>query len=114
MLIGNKCDNDTERQVSTEEAAEKAKELGLEFMEVSAKKSTNVENAFHAITKKLVSNREKQSSQASGPSRGSPVAITADLSSGGVNTTGCVGCASGGGTAPKASTFPKMSGIATK
>jgi GTPase SAR1 family protein len=43
MLIGNKCDLDARRQVSTEEGERFAKENGLIFLETSAKTAFNVE-----------------------------------------------------------------------
>lgn len=43
MLIGNKCDLDARRQVSTDEGERFAKENGLIFMETSAKTAFNVE-----------------------------------------------------------------------
>merc|ERR1712007_4710 len=49
ILIGNKCDLESERQVSTEEAKKKAAELGLTFVETSAKDATNVETAFTSL-----------------------------------------------------------------
>lgn len=46
MLIGNKCDLDSKRQVSREEGEAFAKEHGLVFMETSAKTAQNVDEAF--------------------------------------------------------------------
>lgn len=46
MLIGNKSDLDTRRQVRTEEGEMFAKEHGLIFLETSAKTAFNVEEAF--------------------------------------------------------------------
>jgi GTPase SAR1 family protein len=43
MLIGNKCDLDQRRQVSTEEGERFAKENQLIFMETSAKTAFGVE-----------------------------------------------------------------------
>lgn len=43
MLIGNKCDLDQRRQVSTEEGERFAKDNNLIFMETSAKTAFNVE-----------------------------------------------------------------------
>lgn len=43
MLIGNKCDLDARRQVSTEEGERFAKENNLIFLETSAKTAFNVE-----------------------------------------------------------------------
>lgn len=46
LLIGNKCDLQEKREVSTEEAVELAKAQGLTYMETSAKTAHNVEAAF--------------------------------------------------------------------
>ncbi|EKE39000.1 Rab family GTPase [Entamoeba histolytica HM-1:IMSS-B] len=46
MLIGNKADKDATKAVSTEQAAEFAKQEGMKFFETSAKQSINVEAAF--------------------------------------------------------------------
>ncbi|XP_010434712.1 PREDICTED: ras-related protein RABB1a [Camelina sativa] len=46
ILIGNKCDLEGERVVSTEEGEQFAREHGLIFMEASAKTAQNVEKAF--------------------------------------------------------------------
>merc|ERR1712070_672699 len=46
MLIGNKCDLESKRQVSKEEGAAFAKEHNLLFLETSAKTAENVEQAF--------------------------------------------------------------------
>ena len=43
MLIGNKCDLETKRQVSTEEGTKFAEDNGLTFLETSAKTAENVE-----------------------------------------------------------------------
>mmetsp|Transcript_37282 Transcript_37282/g.117492 ORF Transcript_37282/g.117492 Transcript_37282/m.117492 type:complete len:206 (-) Transcript_37282:31-648(-) len=65
ILIGNKCDMTSERQVSTEEAQKKASELGLAFMEVSAKEAINVDAAFQALSSDLMAKREQQGAQTS-------------------------------------------------
>jgi len=57
LLVGNKCDLSNDRKVSSEEAKDFADQLNLEFLETSAKESTNVEEAFRkmaaAIKEKL-------------------------------------------------------------
>lgn len=54
ILVGNKCDMEFDRQVPKEEAARKAEELGMKFMEVSAKDSTGVEDAFTVLAAQIV------------------------------------------------------------
>jgi Ras-related protein Rab-2A len=49
MLIGNKCDLDQRRQVSTEEGERFAKDNGLIFMETSAKTAFNVEEVSFSL-----------------------------------------------------------------
>jgi len=46
LLVGNKCDMDSKRQVDFEEAKAFADERSIPFLETSAKDSTNVEKAF--------------------------------------------------------------------
>ena len=59
MLIGNKCDLDTRRQVSYEEGERFAKENQLIFMETSAKNQTNVEEAFLKTSEIIYENIDK-------------------------------------------------------
>lgn len=49
MLIGNKCDLDARRQVSTEEGERFAKENNLIFLETSAKTAFNVEEVLTSL-----------------------------------------------------------------
>ena len=49
ILIGNKCDWEEKRVVSTERGQQLADELGIPFMEVSAKSNINVEKAFYSL-----------------------------------------------------------------
>jgi GTPase KRas len=53
MLVGNKCDRVTEREVSTQEGYSLAKELGCDFVEASAKNCINVEKAFFDVVRQL-------------------------------------------------------------
>ena len=46
LVIGNKCDLEQKRQVTTEEGEAFAKEHGLVFLETSAKTAHNVDDAF--------------------------------------------------------------------
>ncbi|KAL8699495.1 MAG: hypothetical protein Q9224_001384 [Gallowayella concinna] len=49
ILIGNKCDWEEKRAVSTERGQQLADELGVPFMEVSAKGNINIEKAFYSL-----------------------------------------------------------------
>jgi Ras-related protein Rab-1A len=46
LLVGNKCDMTSKRAVETNVAQDYADQLGIPFLETSAKSSTNVEQAF--------------------------------------------------------------------
>lgn len=68
ILIGNKCDWEEKRAVSTEQGQALADELGIPFMEVSAKSNINVEKAFFSlasdIKKRIVDTQQPQQQQA--------------------------------------------------
>ena len=49
LLVGNKCDLESERQVSLEQGKELAESLGLTFVETSAKSNCNVDQVFHKM-----------------------------------------------------------------
>ncbi|KAF2716368.1 ras-domain-containing protein [Polychaeton citri CBS 116435] len=70
ILIGNKCDWEEKRVVSTEEGQALADELGIPFMEVSAKSNINVEKAFFSlagdIKKRIVDTQQPPPTQNQG------------------------------------------------
>ncbi|KAF2872012.1 ATP synthase regulation protein NCA2-domain-containing protein [Massariosphaeria phaeospora] len=49
ILIGNKCDWEEKRAISTERGQALADELGIPFLEVSAKSNINVDTAFYSL-----------------------------------------------------------------
>jgi len=53
MMVGNKCDLETERQVTTGEGADLAKSFGCPFMESSAKTRVNVEESFFELVREI-------------------------------------------------------------
>lgn len=59
MLVGNKSDLETKREVSKEEGEAFAKKHDLFFMETSAKTAVNVENAFLETARTIFQNTEK-------------------------------------------------------
>lgn len=80
MLVGNKADRVTEREVSTQEGHALARELGCEFVEASAKNCINVEKAFYDVVRLL--RRQRQQSLRSTPSaRGTGAALGDGISS---------------------------------
>jgi len=89
ILIGNKCDWEEKKVITTAQGQELADELGLTFMETSAKTNINVEAAFFAlardIKKRLIDSLpadEVAASRASGPGA-VRVGTTQDSKSGG-------------------------------
>ncbi|KAL9098745.1 MAG: hypothetical protein Q9163_005650, partial [Psora crenata] len=58
MLVGNKSDRVTDREVSTQEGSALAKEMGCQFVEASAKSCINVEKAFYDVVRSLRSQRQ--------------------------------------------------------
>ena len=62
ILVGNKCDLDSQKMIDTSKGEKKAKELGVDFMETSAKNSTNVEECFMNISRKLLEKKLKSGS----------------------------------------------------
>ncbi|GMR59155.1 rab-1 [Pristionchus pacificus] len=55
LLVGNKCDLTAKRAVETQAAKEYADQLGIPFLETSAKSSTNVEQAFLTMASEIKS-----------------------------------------------------------
>ena len=52
-LVGNKIDMDDERKVKTEEGQKLAEELGVPFVETSAKSGVTIDNIFSDITERI-------------------------------------------------------------
>lgn len=70
ILIGNKCDWEDKRVVSTEQGQALADELGIPFLEVSAKSNINIDQAFYSlaadIKKRLIDNQKTDAGVSSG------------------------------------------------
>jgi GTPase KRas len=71
MLVGNKSDRVTEREVSTQEGNALAKELGCDFVEASAKNNINVDRAFYDVVRRLRKQKQEFSRVDSKPVRNS-------------------------------------------
>lgn len=53
ILVGNKCDLKNRRVISKQMGKEYAEELGIEFIETSAKSSQNVDDAFFNMARQI-------------------------------------------------------------
>lgn len=51
VLVGNKCDLESERVISSEEAKNYAKELKIQHLEASAKLRKNVDECFYELVR---------------------------------------------------------------
>ncbi|XP_065855187.1 ras-related protein RABC2a-like [Euphorbia lathyris] len=63
ILVGNKVDRESERQVSTEEGMALAEQHGFLFLESSAKTRENVERCFEDLALKILQEFEKKREQ---------------------------------------------------
>ena len=52
ILIGNKCDLEDKRKVTSDQGKEMAEQFGMKYIETSAKTAFNVDDAFTTMTKK--------------------------------------------------------------
>ena len=58
IILGNKCDDESERKVSKEEGEEKAKYHNVAFLETSALNGTNIEKAFQELINDVYHNNK--------------------------------------------------------
>ncbi|NXU32578.1 RAB10 protein, partial [Thalassarche chlororhynchos] len=54
ILLGNKCDKESERVVPKQKGEKLAWEHGIPFFETSAKDNVNIEDAFSILTKEIL------------------------------------------------------------
>ncbi len=59
VLVGNKCDLELERQVTTQEGQDLAKSFQCPFFESSAKTRVNVEEGFYALVREIRNDGKK-------------------------------------------------------
>ena len=60
ILVGNKADLESDREVSENQGMRKAKELGLKFLEVSALTGQNIDEAFELVVSEILRRRLKE------------------------------------------------------
>ncbi|GAA6029407.1 hypothetical protein JCM8097_003663 [Rhodosporidiobolus ruineniae] len=86
VLVGNKTDLNDKRQVTTDEAEQKAKELNVMFIETSAKAGHNVKTLFRKIAQALPG-MERPEGQEQGGNQMIDVSVTPTNTTG--NEGGC-------------------------
>jgi GTPase KRas protein len=57
ILVGNKSDLESKREVTTDEAVQYSKQINIQCMESSAKARINVDEAFLILVKQIKKNR---------------------------------------------------------
>ena len=60
LLVGNKCDLEDKREVSTEEVKKKAEVYKMAYCETSALNAQNIDYAFQTLIKLVSDNIEKK------------------------------------------------------
>jgi len=71
IVVGNKCDLESERQVAKQEGEALARQFGCKFIETSAKSRINVDNAFYNIVREIRRyNKDIQSTSTGAPAQG--------------------------------------------
>lgn len=67
VLVANKCDLEQERQVSSQEGRDLARQFGCQFLETSAKQRIAVDDAFYQVVREIRRfNKEQESSGGGG------------------------------------------------
>ncbi|KAK4058395.1 RAS1 protein [Microbotryomycetes sp. JL221] len=69
ILVANKCDLEYERQVTSQEGKDRAKEFACPFIETSAKQRLNVDEAFSTLVREIRKyNKEQAAGRPGAPS----------------------------------------------
>jgi GTPase SAR1 family protein len=87
ILIGNKCDWEDKRVVSKEQGQALADELGIPFLEVSAKSNLNVDKAFYSLAADI--KKRIIDTQATNPAPQASIPLTEGSGSGGNSFKNC-------------------------
>lgn len=58
VLVGNKCDLESQREVKTEEAKEYVDKIGAIYIETSAKNRINIDEVFHSSVREIKKTRK--------------------------------------------------------
>ncbi|CCG82170.1 RAS small monomeric GTPase RasA [Taphrina deformans PYCC 5710] len=66
IVVANKCDLETERQVTQQEGRELAKSFGCRYIEASAKQRINVDESFYNLVREIRRYNKEQSGAGKG------------------------------------------------
>ena len=86
VLVGNKCDLESDRQVSSQEGKDLAKTFGCPFVETSAKQRVRVDDTFYDVVREI---RRMNKEQEGRSKAGQREAFEMSENS---NSSGCCGC----------------------
>lgn len=89
LLVGNKSDRTADRLVTAEQAKEFADELGIAFLETSAKSAKNVEEAFLTMAGELVKQREARTAASAPKDDKKKVSLNANNAAAKLAANGC-------------------------
>ncbi|KAG2373211.1 hypothetical protein C9374_012314 [Naegleria lovaniensis] len=70
VLVGNKCDLESERVINADEGKQFAKQLGIPSLETSAKQRLNVDEAFMALVREVRKSKPSNTGPQKKPSSG--------------------------------------------
>lgn len=70
LLVGNKCDLESKRQVTAQEGNELGKKYGCKYVETSAKTGKNIDDAFLGLTREVRRRKNPSSSKKSTKKKG--------------------------------------------
>ena len=86
FLVGNKCDDEENRQVSREQGEELAQKLQIPFLEASAKTNQNVESIFYELAGII---QEKHVDDAAGAGSGGHGGVDVSQNNSGIKNNCC-------------------------
>ncbi|KAG1467840.1 hypothetical protein G6F56_004187 [Rhizopus delemar] len=85
ILVGNKCDLESERMVSAQEGKDQAKNFNCPFNEASAKQRIRVDDVFYEVVREIRRmNKEQEDKSKTGHREGCDGSVT--------KSDGCCGC----------------------